>query len=346
MLQVPTNLSGITTRDPKPPRMLMIEPDKGEAQAILRAIEQYYEPGCVTHAPSLEQALSDGLDSYSLTLCSIREASEDAAIALDEILLVRPDMPIIMLAGHNNQAEAAEAVCAVAYDYVVKTEGYLQALPVVIEKNLALHQVKQENTRLQVQLTSTLGHLRTRNEQLHGLVQELKAIAATDALTGIANRRDVTQRLDQAFAHASRHDTNLAVIAIDLDGFKKLNDSSGHAAGDRVLMLVARVLKANARSSDTPGRIGGDEFVVLLPDTGSDEAQQVAERIRLDFDAAFTDLGERVGYAGRVTLSAGIATRQQTRTAESLDLLATADRALYRAKDIGGSCVVLHGEGI
>lgn len=341
MIQVPTNLSGFVQREPGPPRLLLIEPEAAAAD-ICQVVEDHYAQGCITRFDSLQAALTDDLDRYDIALCSTDLGDAVMAESLEELLLIRPDMPVIMLADAYDQAEAAEAMREGAYDYVVKSPGYLRALAVVIEKNLALHQVKQENARLQVQLTATLGHLRTRNDQLHSLVHELKAIAATDALTGIANRRAVTQRLDQSFAHAVRHDSDLAVIAIDLDGFKHLNDTSGHPAGDRVLMLVARVLKANARTSDTAGRIGGDEFIVLLPDTDAGEAGQVAERIRMDFDSAFADLGVRLGYPGRVTLSAGIATRTQARSATAGDLLAAADRALYRAKDGGGARVVLH----
>ncbi|MFN3166565.1 MAG: diguanylate cyclase [Phycisphaeraceae bacterium] len=346
MTQVPKNLSGFVPNDPGAPRMLLIEPEADDAEQIQLAIERSYDQPCVTRAASLAEALAADLDRFDLTLSATQTGDGDGSEVLEELLLLRPDMPIIMLAERYGQIEAAQAMREGAYDYLVKADGYLHALPAVIEKNLALHQVKQENARLQVQLTATLGQLRTRNDQLQGLVQELKTIAATDALTGIANRRAITQRMDQQFAHAVRHDGELGLIAIDLDGFKQLNDASGHPAGDRVLMLVARVLSANARASDVPGRIGGDEFVVLLPDTDPDEASQVAQRIQMDFNLAFADLAERLGYPGSVTLSIGIATRHKANVGTANDLLAAADRALYRAKDAGRSRVCMYGDAI
>lgn len=325
---------------------MLIEPEADQARQIQQTIDRYYDTSCVTCLGSLTQALAADLDRFDLTLSATRTGDSDAVEVLEELLLIRPDMPVIMLADQYGQIEAAQAMREGAYDYMVKSQGYLHALPAAIEKNLALHLVKQENARLQVQLTATLGQLRTRNDQLQGLVQELRTIAATDALTGIANRRAITQRLDQLFAHATRHDSELALIAIDLDGFKQLNDTSGHPAGDRVLMLVARVLTANARASDVPGRIGGDEFIVLLPDTDAGKAMQVAQRIQSDFNLGFADLAQRLGFHGSVTLSLGIATRKQVNTASASNLLAAADRALYRAKDAGRSCVVMHGEAI
>lgn len=346
MQEVPESLKGFVSKEPGPPRILLLAPGDEDVEEIRRSLNRYYKGDCVTHFARLEQALSSDLYQLDLVLCMLRGEEYDSARVLDEVLLIRPDMPIIVLAEQYVQREAAQAMREGAYDYLVKSEGYLHALPAMIEKNLALHQVKQENARLQIQLTATLGQLRTRNDQLQALVQELKTIAATDALTGIANRRAITQRLDQQFSHANRHNSELAVIAIDLDGFKQLNDTSGHPAGDRVLMLVGRVLSANARASDVIGRIGGDEFIALLPDTEPDEARRVAQRIQIDFNAAFHDLARRMGYGGHITLSLGIATRLQVKAGCAGDLLAAADRALYRAKDAGRSCVFMHGEAI
>ncbi len=346
MFELPANLNALDAGDPLAPRVLLIEPDGQSAGDIEQAINGYYNQPCVTRAVSLEEALAGDLDAFSLALSATSPDGADGLAVIEELLLLRPDMPIIMLASEYSKVRAAETMREGAYDFVVKSGGYLAALPAAIEKSLVLHQVKQENARLQVQLTATLGQLRTRNEQLQSLVQELKAIASTDALTGIANRRAVTQALDQQFAHAQRHGSELALIAIDLDGFKQLNDTCGHPAGDRVLMLVARVLTANARAADAAGRIGGDEFTLLLPDTDPQEARQVAQRIQSDFTIAYTDLAQRLGCGSHVTISAGVATRRQAKAASAGDLLAAADRALYRAKNAGRSCVVMHGESI
>lgn len=347
MTILPPNFAGLSTEPIGAPHILLIEPDPGDAKAITESLNAYFGEYVVEHLPGMD-LIADGdrvdhrLDGYHIAICSM-DAYDQGANLVEELLLIRPDLPIIMTAGSHSQIDAARVMRDGAYDYVLKIEGFCYSLPAIIEKNLALYQVRQENARLQVQLTATLGQLRTKNEQLQGLVNELKAIAATDALTGIANRRALSQALDQRYAHAVRHDGELSVIAIDLDGFKKLNDHAGHAAGDRALMLVARVMTANARASDVPGRIGGDEFVVVLPETDTCAAMKVAERIRADFDLGFAGLSEKVGYPDRVTISAGVATRrgEGIATGTASGLLAAADRALYRAKQAGRSRIVV-----
>lgn len=340
MAHTPTNPSGFVGQSLGPPRILVIEPEPADASAIELAISEHYGRSTTTHVQSLEQALSMDLDQIDLTISVMQTPDASGLEVLEELLLLRPDMPIIMLASDHAYIDAAKVMREGAYDYAVKSAGYLHAIPAIIEKNLALHQVKQENARLQIQLTATLGQLRTRNDQLQGLVKELKQIAATDSLTGIANRRAITQTLDQRFAHALRHNSDIALLAIDLDGFKQLNDAVGHPAGDRVLMQVARVLTANARASDVPGRVGGDEFIIVLPETDTDKAVQVAKRIQKDFALAFRDLAKRVGYPEQITMSVGIATHKHAQTANASDLLAAADRALYSAKDAGRSCII------
>jgi diguanylate cyclase (GGDEF)-like protein len=261
---------------------------------------------------------------------------------LEEIFLLRPDLPVLLTAPENDPKQAAVAIRSGAYDYLVKSPGFLEIIPIAIEKNLALHRIKQENARLQVQLTSTLAQLRAKNSQLQNVVKELETIAATDALTGLPNRRAFAAALDQRFSHAVRHDAELALITIDLDGFKQLNDSAGHPAGDRVLMLVGRVLRANCRASDVPGRIGGDEFVVLLPDTAVDEARRVAERVQADFDEAAASLCEALNYDGKPSMSLGLVNRSGLRISNPETFFNLADRALYAAKERGRARLVVH----
>lgn len=343
MDEIPPNLSVLIHSTSGPTRVLLIDPVDDEADQIVSALTEHLDNQRVTRVRSLAEAFELELDDFSVAICTMQVQDATGLQVIEELLLLRPELPIIILTDSHCTTDAVNAMREGAYDYVVKNDGFAITLPAIIEKNLALYQVKQENARLQIQLTATLGQLRTRNEQLQGLVKELRAIAATDALTGIANRRAVTQILDQHFAHAMRHDGDLALIAIDLDGFKNLNDSAGHPAGDRVLMQVARVLTANARASDTAGRLGGDEFIVVLPNSDAEEAASVARRIQQDFAVVYDDLSDRLMYSGTVTMSVGIATRKQTGSdaATAAELLAAADRSLYRAKDAGRSCIVI-----
>jgi diguanylate cyclase (GGDEF)-like protein len=158
-------------------------------------------------------------------------------------------------------------------------------------------------------------------------VAELRA--STDALTGLANRRGLNDALRRMIAQAARGRTSLAAIALDLDHFKQINDRHGHDRGDEVLAAAAAALRTSLRVSDFLSRSGGEEFVVLLPDTDLDGAFVVAENLRAALEAMAVP-----GLDQRVTGSFGVAVYPED-AASAEDLLRRADRALYLAKRNG-----------
>jgi len=162
---------------------------------------------------------------------------------------------------------------------------------------------------------------------------ELARQATHDALTGLPNRALFADRLGQALARASRRQATLAVLFLDLDGFKAVNDSLGHAAGDQLLVAVADRMRACLRLEDTVARLGGDEFTILLEGlTDLRGATLVAERITRDLVAPFT----LAGHAVVVTSSIGIVLNDLHRGEQRADeLLRDADVAMYRAKAAG-----------
>ncbi len=170
-----------------------------------------------------------------------------------------------------------------------------------------------------------VAHMREASE-LH-----FKATAATDPLTGLANRRDLFERAEGLLERARREEVELAVVVMDLDRFKLINDSFGHAVGDEVLKVFAGVARRALRPNDILGRLGGEEFAVILPGTDADAARAIAERIRRTYrEVAETVAGQTVNG----TVSAGIATREPGDGGIS-DLLRRGDEALYRAKRLG-----------
>jgi diguanylate cyclase (GGDEF)-like protein/PAS domain S-box-containing protein len=162
------------------------------------------------------------------------------------------------------------------------------------------------------------------------LEESLRVMATMDQLTGVANRRHFMDLAEREAYRAQRYGHDLSLVMIDLDHFKRINDTHGHAAGDRVLEEVCRVCGRELRESDLLGRMGGEEFAALLVECGLDEALAAAERLRR---AVASRPVEGPEGAIRVTLSLGAA---QLRPSESLsELLGRADRALYAAKRAG-----------
>jgi diguanylate cyclase (GGDEF)-like protein len=154
--------------------------------------------------------------------------------------------------------------------------------------------------------------------------------ATRDGLTGLYNRREMDDQVDAAVKLAQRHERPLAVLMADIDHFKQVNDTYGHAAGDEVIREVARRISAVSRGSDVVGRYGGEEYILLLPEASFLDAVTVGDKLR-------RILSERpiVFESVRipVTMSVGAAAWDETMTASSL--LAAADRALYQAKALG-----------
>ena len=156
-------------------------------------------------------------------------------------------------------------------------------------------------------------------------------LATVDGLTGLYVRRYFDQRLDEECMRAQRFDALFSLLMMDLDDFKLINDTRGHAAGDRVLRETARVVRASLRAIDIAARYGGEEFIVLLPRADASRARQVAERIR---GAVADNAISGVTGALRVTLSVGCATFPD-HAVDGTELVRAADRALYRAKAAG-----------
>lgn len=164
------------------------------------------------------------------------------------------------------------------------------------------------------------------------LQRKLRQLALTDALTGIANRRAFMERLEGEVARMKRHGGALSVIMLDIDHFKRVNDTYGHAAGDVVIRETVATMSGRIRQSDFAGRLGGEEFAVLLPETEAKSAAVQAEHLRKALEDKTIQIAESDDL--RVTISLGVA--QWTTQDKSADyLLARADAALYQSKETG-----------
>jgi diguanylate cyclase (GGDEF)-like protein len=171
-------------------------------------------------------------------------------------------------------------------------------------------------------------------------VQRAEALSVTDDLTQLYNSRYLSQVLRRETKRASRSGRPLSLLFIDLDGFKSINDSHGHLYGSRALVEAAGLIRLSARETDVVARFGGDEFALILPDTGSDGAAAVGERIRERIDAHRFLQGD--GLSIHLTVSVGVATLPDV-AASTEGLIQAADEAMYHVKDHGKNGIYISG---
>lgn len=226
------------------------------------------------------------------------------------------EIPVIMLTSEEDMEKKIKGFEYGAADYLTKPfdEGELIAR---VKAHLKIKHLQDE--------------LKEKNAQL----QEL---SGTDDLTKLANRRRFMEQFANEFDRAKRYKGELSFLILDLDFFKQVNDSYGHLAGDSVLIQISKVLKESVRSSDFVGRYGGEEFGLLLPETGFKGCRIYADRIRKRIeDSKFEAAGKQI----YVTVSGGIASFPEI-SVESVDeLWRKADAALYRAKKNGRNRIEL-----
>jgi diguanylate cyclase (GGDEF)-like protein len=179
--------------------------------------------------------------------------------------------------------------------------------------------------------------LRKAERQLRESLERERLLARTDGLTGLVNRRHFLELAEHELAVARRYALPLAIVLLDVDGFKAINDTLGHLAGDEILKTVARRANEQLRSADVLARYGGEEFIVLVPESTVQSAAVLAERIRIEI--AEKDIATTSGRAS-VTISAGVAEiKSDTDTLE--ELIGCADQALYDAKSKGRNRTVV-----
>jgi diguanylate cyclase (GGDEF)-like protein len=185
--------------------------------------------------------------------------------------------------------------------------------------------------------------LSTLNETLRCKQEELCYLATTDVLTGLCNRRSFMELAQQELERSGRHNLSLSLLLLDVDRFKLVNDRFGHQAGDMVLKHIAETGRSTLRKIDVFARFGGEEFVVLLPETGLEGAAVVAERLRMNMADYKILVGDRMlSY----TASIGVASCRGTALPDLGALIKAADEALYASKNKGRNMVTCSPAGV
>lgn len=227
----------------------------------------------------------------------------------------------------------ASVVIEPVYEATGDVIGFAEVTRDTTERRAAMEALRKANEDLGRRVEE-------RTRELEALNAELGRLADTDPLTGIYNRRGFASVARHEMKRSTRYMMPFSVLCVDVDNFKTINDSFGHAAGDMALQMVVKQMGGQLRGGDTMARTGGDEFVLLLLETTSDRAAGVAERLCQGVASTPT---EAAGTAFATMVSIGVAQWATDETIE--DLLARADAALYRAKAGGArGCVVVAGE--
>lgn len=227
-----------------------------------------------------------------------------------------PFIPIILVTARDSTSDKVAGFEAGADDYLTKPINFPE---------------------LEARVRSML-RIKRLQDELEETNRELERLSISDGLTGLYNHRHIRHLLREEFERARRTRRPLAVAMLDLDHFKAVNDTYGHQTGDRVLQELAAMLRSTAREIDRVGRYGGEEFAVLLPNTGLEEATIFLERVRQR--VAKHEFVADHGPPLRMTLSAGVSAYPEIPVRDPDELLDLADRALYAAKKAGRNRVV------
>jgi diguanylate cyclase (GGDEF)-like protein len=293
----------VATPDPRfgVPRVLLVEDSPVQARVVAAQLEQGWGTSDATEIAGSLAAAIDALqrETFNCVLLDLGLPDADGLEAVKRVRTAAPGVAIVVLSGQEDETLALLAVREGAQDYLVK--GQVDHNHIVRAISYAIERKQQEAV----------------------LVHQ----ALYDGLTGLANRAQLLTRIDIAVSRYHRHGESSAVIFLDLDGFKSVNDQYGHAAGDRVLIEVARRLERVA-NCDLVARLGGDEFVILCEDTTAADAEPIIAQIR---SALTRPIEIGTGPPLTVGMSVGVAIADSACAAPN-DLLRDADADMYTDK--------------
>lgn len=285
----------------------------------------------VTQAASAEEALQAfRRGGYGLVITDIRMGGMSGVELLKEIKAIDPVVHVIIMTSYASIDSAIAVLKAGAYDYLIKPFEDLELVISAAKRAM-------QSVRLIMEKEVLVQTLKQKNAELERANERLKEIAVRDGLTGLFNHRYFQEILAKEVSRAARHERDLSLLFLDVDDFKKYNDTYGHQIGDTLLKQLSQIIMGAMREGDLVARYGGEEFVVILPETDKVYAIQVAEKLlKLVEDHPFR--GEESQPTGKVTISLGVSSwGEDCRTAANL--IQSADQALYLAKGDGKNCI-------
>ena len=292
-------------------KILIIDDDPADRKLVKLALEKSAKR-IVKFEVGTAETLAKGLkmlqgDAFDLVMLDLGLPDSQGIITVEAVRQIYPDIPIIVLTGLAGEDVGVEAIRAGAVDYVTKP-------------------CKPDALRTRIGIAM----------QIVGLQKKLLSLANTDGLTGLANHRYFFDVLEREILQARIKNNALSVMILDIDHFKSVNDTYGHLGGDEILRQMGKILQENLYPLDLAGRYGGEEFVIMMPETSSEQALKTAEKLRNIIDSFQWEVMDK---QISVTVSIGLVTLDSSNLINSNDIVLKADTALYAAKRRGRNCV-------
>jgi diguanylate cyclase len=300
------------------------------------------------HAADLNPGLSRDLAKFAAPDAPLREPDVARLYALhiaarDVEAFERAQSQLRTLLEDTASGAASAETAAVRFTHTLESVGEKLAQPAdaaSLKRMVAeLLSQAQSMQRVTVEFSEKLSTTRTEVESVIDRLERAQTEPLRDPLTGLNNRHGFQRAID---ALGAQDLDGVALLAADVDHFKKINDTHGHVIGDKVLLKIAEILRTHTKADDIASRLGGDEFAVLLPGMSLVEAAALAERIRTSVAHTLISRSDGAQYAGQVSLSIGLAMGEKDDTLESLRH--RADVAMYKAKDAGRNCISLSSQ--
>jgi diguanylate cyclase (GGDEF)-like protein len=335
-----------------PPRVLLVDDEAENLKALERTLRgRFLVDGCSTPQTALEK-LKESL--YAVVISDQRMPGMMGTDLLAQIAVRHPLVTRIILTAYTDTREILDAINrAEIYRYITKPWNN-QELLATIHQAAEHHRLLSENRELITELENKNANLRQKEQELRSLNQSLETqvaqrtkelqqaneklseLAMTDPLTKLFNRRAFFQKFNEEIERSRRYKHVIVVAMIDVDHFKTFNDMEGHVHGDEALKRVAQLFSSNIRKTDVLARYGGEEFILMMPETPTESALEICDRLRATIESTLFQGQKETAY---LTVSIGLATFPKDGDSAE-DLVKAADAALYEAKEGGRNRVV------
>lgn len=324
----------------QPARILLVDDEPENLKALQRTLAEKFNSIAVTSA--LEALSLIEKEDFAVVVSDQKMPQMQGIDFLAEVAKKNPVVTRVILTAHTEVADILQAINrAEIYRYILKPWEN-QELVATMQQAVERNQLLRENQKLIQELKDLNLNLEKavekRTLELKLANERLSELAMTDSLTGLLNKRAFSKKLLEEVDRSSRYHHALTVAMIDVDHFKHFNDTEGHVLGDEALKKISQILSGNLRKSDSVGRFGGEEFIVMMPETKMQSGLEICERLRASIEQERFQGREKASY---LTISIGLSVFPEAgETAESL--ITAADSALYEAKQSGRNRVMTH----